>query len=168
MDDTESCRALGLDELNVSFHVTEVVKVLTASVLSTVFYQLPDIDVLTLDIPTLVVIPCDEVRCDAFTLWPLADEVGNLVFHPMLVDVKLVEPGFSVNHVTALIDIGNTCVHEPVKQVVQDIVTLVLGAEVVVGREADAVLLLCGLPLVRRSHPIDTLSSMTSRTVCPA
>lgn len=137
MDDAHDGLTLRHLQNKVMFHVPEEVQIRAAGVFSGELDELPDVDALTLGIPAFVIVAGREVGGDALALWPVLDEVVDLVLESVHVNVELVEPSLSVDHVPSLVNVGDALLFPDVEQCIQHVQTLVVGAEVVVAGDTD-------------------------------
>lgn len=138
VDDTHDCTAPTGLEFHIMLHVPEVNEVRSSSLLGHEFDEQPDVDTLVLNVPTLMVVTRDELRCDTRTLGPVLDEVIHLVLKTERVDVRLGVP-FALNHVPALVDRLDPISGPDVEQSVENVHPLVLRAEVVVRGDTERV-----------------------------
>lgn len=130
------------DEVEIPLHVAEVLEVGTAGFFRCTFNVLPDVRPGVLDVPTFVVIACDEARDDTLPLGPVLDEVVYLRIHAMDLQVVPVEACLAVDHVPALQHLGDAFALPDVEEGIEDVKAFVLRTEVVVAGDAK----LQGLP----------------------
>lgn len=125
-------------ELDVVFHVTEVLEVSPTRFPRCQFHELPDVDTFVLNVPTFVVIARDEVCVDSRTRRPVLNEVIHLTLKAEGVNVRL-RVALALNHVPTLVHVSYAVRRPDVEESVENVHTLILRAEVVVRREAELV-----------------------------
>jgi hypothetical protein len=91
----------------------------------------------TLDVPSFVIVAGDDVGSDAGTAGVFGDEVFELGFEAVLVDVELIEAAFAVNPVAGMIDGLDAFALKAVVEGFEDVEALIFGAEVGIGDAAE-------------------------------
>lgn len=137
VDDTHNGVLLLSLEDHVVFHVAEVMDVLSTKFTADVFEVLADVDALALDVPSFVVVTRNEVGVDSLALWPVLGEELALTLDSVCNKIEPVETALAVNHVSALVHVGDTFLGPDVEEGVEHVHPCVLGAKVVVGSDAD-------------------------------
>lgn len=137
MDEPHDRLLLRSFEDDVVLHVAEVHEVLPPRFFGSVFNYLSDVEPLTLNVPSFVVVARDELGCNTVPLRPVGDKVVHLSFHPMYEEVELVEPRFTVNHIAELVDGIDALLRPDVEQGVENIHPLVPAAEMVIGGQPE-------------------------------
>jgi len=165
MDEAHHRGAFRALELDVLLHVADELHVRSTAVLGHQLHEEADVDALVLDVPAFVVVAGDELRRDAGTCGPVANEVVHLALHGEGVDVRL-RVAFALDHVAELVHRLDALGRPDVEQGVEDIHPLILRAEMVVGgetelddrflhvRDVDDARLVVGQKLLRQLHGV--------------